>query len=193
MPTRSKAHKPQFEEHVTQGDVFRNVRYNYIDSEDGGGVNVVEFEFPFAVVISQACDAIAMDNIIANKKGKPAKFMPSILLCPIYDKIIAKSGTHLSNAFSELGLVLESENIYHGDDYNVAQRDWHYRFHSLEVVINEKSVIKDAIIDFKHYFTVPMSYLVKNKENRFFHLDDLFAEQISLKFATFLSRVAIPD
>lgn len=193
MSTRSKARKPQIEEPVTQGDVFRNVKYNYIDSVEDNDVNVVEFEFPLAVVISQACDAIAMEKIIANKRGKPAKFMPSILLCPIYDRTIAKEGTHLTNAFSELELVLESENVYHGDDYKVTQRDWHYRFHSLEAVINEKIAIKDAIIDFKHYFTVPMSYLVKNKENRLFRLNELFAEQLSLKFATFLSRVAIPD
>jgi len=134
-----------------------------------------------------------MEKIIKEKKGKPTKFMPSILLCPIYDKTLAKKGDHLVDAFEELGLLLDKEDVYHSDDFKVAVRDWHYRFHSLKVVVNGKDAIYDAIIDFKHYFTVPMSYLVINKSNRLFHLDDLYSEQLSLKFATYLSRVAIPD
>ncbi len=193
MSTYSKAIVPENARPIMQGDIYKNVKYSYIDSEDDAGVNVVEFEFPLAVIISQACDAISMEQIITEQKGKPAKFMPSILLCPIYDRTVAKNGDHLIDAFSKLDLVLVKEDIYHSDDYKVAQRDWHYRLHALEVVIDGKGVINNAIIDFKHYFTVPMSYLVKHKEDRLFHLDDLYAEQLSLKFATFISRVAIPD
>ena len=193
MSTISKATIPENTRPIMQGDIYKNVKYSYIDSEDDSGVNVVEFEFPLAVIISQACDAIAMEQIITEQRGKPTKFMPSVLLCPIYDKTIAKKGEHLLDAFSKLDLVLEKEDVYHSDDYKVAQRDWHYRFHALDVVIDDKEVLNNAIIDFKHYFTVPMSYLVKHKEDRIFHLDDLFAEQLSLKFATFISRVAIPD
>ena len=54
-------------------------------------------------------------------------------------------------------------------------------------------VLENAILDFKHYFSLPMSYLLQHKEDRILHLDDIFAEQITLKFATYLSRVAIPD
>ncbi len=57
---------------------------------------------------------------------------------------------------------------------------------------DENVVLNDSIIDFKHYFSVPASYLVENRQNRVFRVDDLFAEQITLKFATYLSRVAIP-
>lgn len=193
MATRSKATIPELTTPIMQGDIYKDVRYSYIDSEDDSGVNVVEFEFPMAVIISQACDVIAMEEIILDKAGKPTKFMPSILLCPIYDKTIAKKGDHLVDAFEKLNLVIEKENVYQTDDFNVAKRDWHYRFHSLEIAVGEKDILKNAIIDFKHYFTVPMSYLVANKHNRIFHLDDLFAEQLSLKFATFISRVAIPN
>ena len=49
-----------------------------------------------------------------------------------------------------------------------------------------------AVIDFKHYFTVPMTYLIAHKKDRILHLDDLFAEQVTLKFSTYLARVAIP-
>ena len=87
---------------------------------------------------------------------------------------------------------MERENTYQRDDLKVAERDWHYRYHYLKIEIDNNIVVDNAIVDFKHYFSVPMKYLVNNKHNRVFHLDDLFAEQLTLKFATFLSRVAIP-
>jgi len=91
-----------------------------------------------------------------------------------------------------MSIKFESENVYQGDDYKVAKRDWHYRIHALTIQTGENIVLENAVIDFKHYFTVPVSYLRAHKDKRILHLDDLFAEQITLKFATYLSRVAIP-
>lgn len=192
MPTVSKALKSQLTDQICQGDIFQNVKYNYVDSEDDEGVNIIEYEFPMAIIISQACDVIAMDKIISDQGGKPTKFMPSILMCPIYEHSAAKSAQHIKDVFNQLSLRFESDNTYQTDDYKVAQRDWHYRFHALKVETNSKQVLENAIVDFKHYFTVPLSYLASHKNNRILRLDDLYAEQITLKFATYLSRVAIP-
>ena len=46
MSTISKAKKSQLDDQICQGDIFRNVKYSYIESEDDEGVNVVEYEFP---------------------------------------------------------------------------------------------------------------------------------------------------
>lgn len=192
MSTTSKAFKSQLTDQICQGDIFQNVRYNYIDSEDDEGVNVIEFEFPMAIIISQACDVIAMEDIVNNKSGKPAKFMPSILMCPIYDKSASKSGDHIKEAFSLLSLNIVEEPIYFKDDLKTADKDWHYRFHSLTIETGAEKVLENAIVDFKHYFTVPISYLISHKKDRLLHLDDLFAEQITLKFSTYLARVTIP-
>ena len=192
MATTSKAFKSQFKDPICQGDIFQNVRYNYIESEDDGGVKIIEYEFPMAIIVSQACDVMGMEELVSSKTGKATKFMPSILMCPIYDHISAKSGQHIKDAFDKMSFRFENENTYQSDDYQVAQRDWHYRIHALEIKIEDNILLEKAIIDFKHYFTVPMSYLISNKNNRIFHLDDLFAEQITLKFATYLTRVAIP-
>lgn len=192
MSTTSKAFKSQLTDQICQGDIFQNVRYNYIDSEDDEGVNVIEFEFPMAIIISQVCDVIAMEDIVNNKSGKPAKFMPSILMCPIYDKSASKSGDHIKEAFSLLSLNIVEEPIYFKDDLKTADKDWHYRFHSLTIETGAEKVLENAIVDFKHYFTVPISYLISHKKDRLLHLDDLFAEQITLKFSTYLARVAIP-
>ena len=192
MATTSKALKSQFTDPICQGDIFQNVKYSYIDSEDDESVNIVEFEFPMAIIISQACDVIAMDELMIQKSGKPAKFMPSILMCPIYDETASKSGNHIKDAFEQLSLNIVEEPIYFKDDLKIANKDWHYRFHSLTIESESEKVLENAIIDFKHYFTVPISYLVSHKNDRVLHLDDLFAEQITLKFSTYLARVAIP-
>ena len=192
MATTSKAIKSQPADQICQGDIFQNVKYSYIDSEDDEGVNVVEYEFPMAIIVSQACDVIAMEEMMNKKAGKPAKFMPSVLMCPIYDHVSAKSGQHIKGAFDNMSLKFEGDNTYQSDDYKIAQRDWHYRIHALKIEAENKVVLENAIIDFKHYFTVPISYLISHKKDRVLHLDDLFAEQITLKFATYLARVAIP-
>lgn len=193
MSTISQASIPADNDLVCQGDIFKNVKFSFIDSENDDSVEILEYEFPLAVVISQACDVTAMDEVFTSKQGKATKFMPSILLCPIYDKSIVKSGDHVIDVFEDLNINLEKEIIYNSNEWKVALKDWHYRFHALTIEVNNKKVIENAVVDFKHYFSVPSSYLVKNKADRILHLDDLFSEQLTLKFATYLSRVAIPD
>ena len=195
MATNSIAEKTAEDDNICQGDVFKNIRYIYIDEEDDDEVQIIEFTFPMALIISQACDVNAMGNIITQNSGKATKFMPSILMCPVYDATEAKSSNHLLQVFNELNIARSGEpvdNLFTKEDMNIASKDWHYRFHKLKVSFNEKVVVDDAIIDFKHYFTVPASYLIKNRQNRLFRLKGIYAEQITLKFATFLSRVAIP-
>lgn len=196
MVTVSKALLISEEDNICQGDVFQNVKYAYIDSEDNEGVEVVEFIFPMAIIVSQACDVISMSEMVTNRNGKATKFMPSILMCPIYDVEFAKKSSHLDTAFSELRISRldgNSDTLFNSADLKIAQKNWHYRFHPLTVEVKNKSVLTNALIDFKHYFTVSASYLVNNRYNRLFHLDDIYAEQITLKFSTYLSRVAIPD
>lgn len=195
MATISKAQNVAPNINICQGDVFKDIRYAYIDSEDNDNVQIVEFLFPMAVIISQACDVNSMGEIVAEQGGKSTKFMPSILMCPIYDVDVAKKTNHLEQAFKELDIrKLDGKDDYllYRDDLKVAGKDWHYRFHDLTISIDGATVLEKAVIDFKHYFTVPASYLMKNRDKRLFHLDDLFSEQITLKFATYLSRVAIP-
>ena len=126
--------------------------------------------------------------------GKATKFMPSILMCPIYNKETAKQGNHIKEAFSVFDAELDSSSVlFNSQEYKVAEKNWHYRYHPFKVSVNGKVLVDESVIDFKHYFSVPMSYLINNRNNRLFQLDDLFAEQITLKFAAFLTRVPIPE
>lgn len=54
MVSTSKAVIPSQEQGVGQGDIFKDVKYSYIDSEDDDSVEVMEFTFPYAIVMSQS-------------------------------------------------------------------------------------------------------------------------------------------
>ena len=195
MATISKAKKVTSDTNICQGDVFKDIRYAYIDSEDNDTVQIVEFVFPMAIIISQACDVNSMGEMVLERSGKATKFMPSILMCPVYDVGMAKQTNHLNEAFDELKIIKEDgkkEVLFNSNEFNLAKNDWHYRYHALTIDIADKRVLDNALIDFKHYFTVPATYLIDKREDRLFHIEDLYAEQITLKFSTYLSRVAIP-
>ncbi len=76
MTTQSKTRECKRDDGISQGDIFQNIRYNYIDSDDDNSIEIIEFIFPKAIIISQACDVDSMANMEANKTGKPTKFMP---------------------------------------------------------------------------------------------------------------------
>lgn len=126
MATNSIAVKSVANDSICQGDVFQNVKYNYIDTENNQNVEIVQFTFPLAVIISQACDVISMCEMEMAKAGKATKFMPSILMCPIYNATVAKKTHHLDNAFNKLDIKkLDGKNdvLINSDEYKVAKND----------------------------------------------------------------------
>lgn len=193
MATVSKTIPCKQDEPICQGDIFRNIKYSYIDNEDNENVDIVELTFSHAIIISQGCDVISMSNLETEQSGKVTKFMPSILMCPIYNKSMVRNAAHLSNIVKELCPEVTLESYFNSDDLKVTKKDWHYRYHYLSISNGKDSILNDAIIDYKHYFTVPAQYLIKERGNRICRLDSIYAEQITLKFAVYLSRVAIPD
>jgi hypothetical protein len=181
---------------IMQGDIFTDVKYSYILDESDVDVHISELVFPLAVVISQACDVKSMSELEENKDGKATKYMPSILMCPIYDSDIAKTGDNLDEVFEKLNINLQNkEPLFSKHELDIARKSWHYRFHFFNAYEKGKKEAKlsSKIIDFKHYFTVPMSYLLRSRNNRIGKFDDVYSEQITLKFATFLARVPLPD
>lgn len=193
MSTISSVTIPNIDENICQGDIYKNVKYIFIDSENEKTYTMIEMTFPYAIIISQACDVVSMGEMIIKKNGKPNKFMTSILMCPIYDEEMFKKADHLEEAFRELGINKEQENMYTGEDRGVSKKDWHYRYHNLSLKYDDKIVLTKAVVDFKSYFCVSPKYLIEHRIDRIYRLEDLYSEQLSLKFATYLSRVAIPD
>jgi len=193
MATTSLAKKTLTTDSLNQGDIFRNVKYSYIGGETDEYVDIIEYDFPLAVIVSQACDVTFMSQMQSKKEGKPTKFMPTILLCPIYNGDAVQVNKHLTDISNQIEIELKlEERFYTSKEREFAKNDLHYRFHRLDVKVADKYVIENGLVDFKHCFSVPTSYLLENRDKRLYRLDSLFAEQVTLKFSAYLSRVAIP-
>jgi hypothetical protein len=51
-----------------------------------------------------------------------------------------------------------------------------------------------SVIDFKHYFSVPVEYLERIKPTNFVcAVCELYREDICQRFAAYLSRIGLPD
>lgn len=177
---------------VLQGDIFQNVSYIYKTAEENDYVDITEFEFPYVVVISQSCDVSAMSKMV-SEGGKTLKFMPSVLLAPIYEKEMLKTGDIFSEVIKEADFSLSKESLFSSKQYDIIKNDDHYRFQTLEFSEKKPIDFENPIIDFKHYFTVSVEYLNSIKDKRLCHLEQLFCEQITLRFSNYLSRIAFPD
>jgi hypothetical protein len=54
--------------------------------------------------------------------------------------------------------------------------------------------IVPSVVDFKHYFSVNVEYLKKLKRSQFIcKVAEVFREDVSQRFASFLSRIGLPD
>lgn len=63
------------------------------------------------------------------------------------------------------------------------------RYHYLKFKEDDKP---ELIVDFKHFFTVNRDFLYKQLNKRLYSLDDLFRENLSLRFCNYVSRIGLP-
>jgi len=65
------------------------------------------------------------------------------------------------------------------------------RYHYIE--FPGSVAMSPSVIDFKHYFSVNVEYLRKKKGNLVCRVSPLYREDISHRFASFLSRIGLPE
>lgn len=192
MGTTCKSWAAKMDDPILQGDIFKDISYIYKTHEESEYVDITEFEFPYSIVLSQSCDISAMSKMI-NSGGKTLKFMPSVLVAPIYDKDTLKSGEFLTEVIKAVPFEMQKESLFNSGAFNVIKNDDHLRFHVLSLDNPGLIQFDTPMIDFKHYFTVSPEYLQSIRNKRICHLEQLFCEQITLRFSNYLSRVAIPS
>ena len=66
------------------------------------------------------------------------------------------------------------------------------RYHYLE--FPTEIPIVPSVIDFKHYFCCNLEHIEKQKQNKFVcTVSELFRENITQRFANYLSRIGLPN
>lgn len=183
---------------ISQGDIFREVECIEYVSEVSGILEVSKIVFPIVVVLTQDCD-LMHDSPYRNNSGESGhseeqrsprtqdKKLFSVLVAPLYNAEHVFRGEHLS----ELGLTMEPipKNRTPGQMLIKNERP---RYHYFDFPRNVPIV--PSVVDFKHYFSVNVNYLLAVRPRLFVcRLSALFREDLSCRFAGYLARIGLPD
>jgi hypothetical protein len=74
------------------------------------------------------------------------------------------------------GIILDNKN-----------ERYHYLLADIDLQVPELT------IDFKHYFSIPRSYLYSSRKDHYIaSINELFREALSQRFAYYISRIGLP-
>ena len=171
---------------LSQGDILRDVEHVEYVAEREGVVEVSRIIFPFAIVLTQDCD-LEHDHVFRQSEapsGPQDKWLLSVLLAPMYNAAHVFAGEHLS------GLNMYMQTIPSRPKH-VLKNNETPRYHYME--FTEDVPMPPVVVDFKHYFSVNLEYLKRLSVSKFVcQVPTLFREDISDRFAAYLSRIALP-
>ncbi len=173
---------------VSQGDIYRDVEFVEYVAEKKGIIEVSKIVFPFVIVLTQDCDLeqdfkIRYEKIPAQTQDK---LILSVLVAPIYNVEHVFSGEHLS----QLTIQMRSIPRSHTEGKYLVSNQLP-RYHYLD--FPSELQIAPSVIDFKHYFSVNVEYLKRKKNDLVCRVSPLYREDISQRFASFLSRIGLPE
>jgi hypothetical protein len=178
-------------ERISQGDILRDVDYLEGVSETEGNIEVIKIRFPLVIVLTQDCD-LQQDDMFRKKAsegvlGNQDKYLLSVLVAPLYNLEHVYTGEHLA----ELGMKMTVIDRKNTQGRNLKQNQIP-RYHYLE--FPQDVPIVPSVIDFKHYFSVDVLSLQKNHHTAFVcGVSELYREDISQRFSSFLSRIGLPN
>jgi hypothetical protein len=175
---------------VCQGDIFRDIEYIEYVSEKSGVLEVSKIVFPLVIVLTQDCDLEQDYRFRWSKRKKDDshdKWLISVLVAPLYNAEHFYQGEHLS----DLQMKMEPVNKKKSPGQNLRNNE-RPRYHYLDFPLDVPIV--PSVIDFKHYFSANVNYLKRVKKTNFVcSVSDLFREDISQRFASYLARIGLPE
>jgi len=173
---------------LVQGDLLRDVDCIEYAVEKSGNIEVSKIIFPLVIVLTQDCDLQQDYTFRWSKQAKQTqdKWLLSVLVAPLYNVEHVYSGEHLV----ELNMDMEPINRAKSPGQNLRKNETP-RYHYLD--FPETVPIPPSVIDFKHYFAVNVSHLKRLKAKNFVcQVSELYREDISQRFASFLARIGLP-
>jgi hypothetical protein len=176
------------EPRICQGDIFKNIAFLEYATESDGIVEISNIEFPNVVVLTQDCDLNQdYEEQKSETKDSHDKKLFSVIVAPLYNAEHVFKGEHLE--YLKMSMTIINKNKSPG--LNIMNNK-NPRYHYLD--FQEGIALPSSIIDFKHYFTVNVECLKENKEEKYIcKLAPLFREDLSHRFAFFLSRIGLPE
>ncbi len=169
---------------ISQGDIFRDIECIEYAVEKNGVIEVSKIVFPLILVLTQDCD-LEQDSNNREKATQNTKLL-SVLIVPLYNAEHVFMGHHLN----DIGLVMDPINRKKTPGTTLIQNE-RARYHYFDFPAEVPLVA--SVADFKHYFSVHVSYLESVRKRNFVcRLSDLFREDVSQRFASYLARIGLP-
>lgn len=164
-----------------QGDIIKDLSFAIGDT--GKEIELDIIGLKYAVVLSQDCDIKQDFDARKDNKGND-KYLKSLLVCPAFDIEEFAQGTHFDGWKMEPFNNKKIDKLKNNDEYK--------RYHYLPS--DQKYYIPELVLDFKHFFTLPRDYLYKKKKKIYLmSLSEIFREEVSQRFANYLSRIGLPE
>ena len=171
---------------IRQGDIFKEIEFIEYVAEKNGIIELSKITFPLVIVLTQDCD-LDQDNKFRNDENKTDdKLLLSILVAPIYNIEHVFLGEHLS----DLDLTMEPIKRTKSPGKYLLQNE-RPRYHYIQ--FPDTVDIVPSAIDFKHYFSVNLKYLLEVRKKSFVcSVSEIYREDILLRFSNYLSRIGLP-
>lgn len=179
---------------IRQGDIYKDIELIEYIKERKGDLEISKILFPYIIVLTQECD---LEQDFYNRKpltrkGEPQKDqdkqLMSVLVAPFFNVEQFKVGKH----FEDIELKMNKDIKWDRTEGTKIRNNEIPRYHYLEFPGNVS--IPLSIIDFKHFFSVNIMELNKIRSKNFIcSVSQLFREEISQRFAYYLSRIGLPE
>ena len=161
-----------------QGDILQNVGV-FSFNDEGAAIEITLLN---CVVINQECDLEHDYNARASTNGNQDKYLPNILLLPAYLSEQFRAGTHRGN------IVCHN---WSSNQWKSIENNNNPRFHFISE--NNALQIPNLVIDFKHCFSIERNYLQKKIPSVYLaSLAEIFRENVSQRYCSFLGRIGLP-
>jgi hypothetical protein len=178
-------------ERVCQGDIFSNVELiEYADINKDGIVEISKISFPYVVVLTQDCDLEQdFNSRLKTERANEDKHILSVIVAPLYNIEHVYGGEHLSELNFRMQTISSKPSK---SDNKFLRNNQNPRYHFFEFPDDIQLV--NSVADFKHYFTVNNNYLKSQKPANYVgKIAELYREQVSQRFASYLSRIGLPN
>lgn len=167
-------------ERISQGDIFSNIEIIENIEVKESKLIINKISFPYVVCLNQECD---LENDFFETQNRDRKLL-HLAIAPAFNFEQFLSGTHWGGIYSQ------NQGYKRKDTAAKAIMDnQNPRYHYLKFKEDDKP---ELIVDFKHFFTVNRDFLYKQLNKRLYSLDELFRENLSLRFCNYVSRIGLP-
>jgi hypothetical protein len=171
---------------ICQGDILRDFSFRSVAPNK----DVTQYDLLYVIVISQDCD---LDHGVKpsyknQQDSLPIhnQYLPFLLLLPAFNAQDLREGKHIERLFN-----IRTKPIG-GDLYKPIKQNLNPRYHFIEGISSFQA--PDLIVDFKIFFSVPLEVVqMQYHKSYLVTINELFREDLSQRFASYLSRIALPE